>query len=423
VRRVPPLLSPAGRRVLLLAIAALAMPACSERERANPFDPRNRATRGAPVGFVALAGDGRADLSWQAVQGQGLVGYQLFRRTAEQSAYQPLSNLIAPTTSRYSDLGLRNGLDHTYRLYYVFDTGLGDRPAEDTATPGRVKPWVVDGVLGTLSRLTPDGRHLAFVRSGFVGPTGVGVDSTNGTVWVSDGFGGSLTVLDPTTGLTTSLPGLVLPSALAVNSIDHSAWVCDEGGDAVIHFDRSLTQIGLLEPIQTPDGVAVDPRDGSAWICERGANLVRRYRPDHGLLWSVAVDRPSRVAVDSLTGRGWVTSFESGRVFRVSESGSVDQIIPGFAGPIGVSVDPRRGRIWVCDARGNEVIVLDRAGSAVFRTGGLSQVRDLAVDVETGEAWAAVPGSGEVVRLSPAGQVMRRLGGLQGPYAVAVDSD
>jgi DNA-binding beta-propeller fold protein YncE len=398
---------------------------CSERDRANPFDPRNHETRGAPVGFVALAGDGRVDLSWQVVQGQGLVGYQLYRRTAGQTTFEPLSSLLSPTTSRYYDLGLLNGLDHSYRLYYVFDTGLGGHPAEDTATPGQVKPWVIDEELGTLSRLTPDGRHVAFVRSGFVGPTGVGVDSASGQVWVSDGFGRRLTVLDPASGKTVDLPGLLaLPSTLAVNSIDHSAWICDEVGDAVYQFSPSLTPILLpLQGIQTPIGVAVDPRDGSVWICERGASRVRRYGASHDLRWRVAVDRPSRIAVDSFTGKGWTTSFENGQVVRITDAGSVDDTFPGFAGPIGLAVDPRRGRIWVADARANQVVILDRGGSVVFRTGGVPEVHDLAVDLESGEAWAVAPGSGEVVRLSPTGQVLRRLRGFEAPYGVAVDPD
>ena len=69
------------RRLLpILASATLLLAGCSRRERANPFDPLNPSTSGRPSGFVALAGDREVRLRWQAVQGNSLSGYQIFRR-------------------------------------------------------------------------------------------------------------------------------------------------------------------------------------------------------------------------------------------------------------------------------------------------------------------------------------------------------
>lgn len=410
------------RRLLpLLVLAALA--GCSHRDRTNPFDPSNPATGGGPSGLVALAGDGRVDLRWDPVSGATLAGYRLYRKTAAETSFRALSALLPPVTTRYADVGLLNGLDHVYRLVFVFEgEGERGRSADEIATPGSARPWVTDADLGELARITPDGRHVAFALPGLSAPNSVAADPSNGLVWVSDGLAGRVVVLNPWTGATVTIPGLVSPAALALDVAGHTAWVCDERDRTLYHFDTSGTPVGTpIEPIDTPIGVAIDPADRSVWVAERGASRVRHYGENHALLGSTAVDRPSRVAVDSLTRNPWVTSFASRQVFQLDPAGAVVRAIPGFQGPIGVAVDARRGRIWVADALANQVVALDRAGTVLFRSGGISEVRDVSVDPWSGEVWAVAPGTGEVVRLSPAGTILRRLGGFRQPLGVSVD--
>jgi DNA-binding beta-propeller fold protein YncE len=411
------------RRLLpFLALAACALAGCSHRERANPFDPRNPGTGGGPSGFVALAGDGRVDLHWNLVLNSGLMGYRLYRRTAAETSFRAITTVLAPTVTHYLDAGLLNGLDHHYQLFFVFADGERGEPATDTATPGTARPWIVDFSAGALHRLTPDGRHVAFTSGGLRNPVSVGVDSVTGKVWVSDYGAQQVLVLDPSTGVKTTIPGVASPGRLAVEPAAGSAWVCDELGARLYEFNADGDQLGAaIEPIDTPIGLAIDPFDGAVWVAERGASHVRKYAANHSLLWNTPVDRPSRVAVDSVTRRGWVTSFEAGRVFRLSPSGAVEDSISGFAGPLGIAVDARNGRIWVADALGNRLVALDRNGDVKLLIAGLPEVRDVSVDAGSGEVWVVAPGSGEVVRITATGLVLRRLGGFSEPYGVSVD--
>src|SRR5438552_3379018 len=115
-------------RLALLTLLAGTLAGCSVRERANPFDPHNRDTSGRPIGFARLAGNGAVAMRWQPVTGEGLVGFQVWRRTGGDLAFAPLSATLPVTASEYLDRGLVNGVDYSYRLYYVFDNGLGTRP-------------------------------------------------------------------------------------------------------------------------------------------------------------------------------------------------------------------------------------------------------------------------------------------------------
>ena len=406
-----------------LAVTLVTLAACSRRERANPFDPGNPDTRGAPPGFVALAADGRIDLRWDPVPTGGLTGYRLYRKTPIDTGYIAITTVLAPDRVSYADVGLQNGLDHAYRLFFVL-AGRGETApaAEDVATPGPQRPWVAEAGAGRLLGITPDGRRIRIIHSGFDRPTVVAVDSVTGRVWFSDSFAGRVTSFDPGSGAVVNIPGLVSPGALAAEPLRQSVWVCDEQNDVVQEFSASGTPLGSpIEPVLTPIGIAIAAWDRSLWICERGADRLRRYAADRSLIWSIPLAGPSRVATDSVAQRAWVTSFETGQVYRIAPSGTVELTLPGFGGPIGLAVDARRGHIWITEALADQITVIDRSGAVVFRVPGLSETRDVAVDRETGEAWAVAPGSGEVVRIASDGRVVRRLSGLNGPFGVALD--
>jgi DNA-binding beta-propeller fold protein YncE len=372
---------------------------------------------------MAIAGNGRVDLRWKPVIGTGLRGFHVYRSTANDPVYHLITGVLAPASTGYADIGLLNGLEHRYLLYFVFEDGSDrDPPAADAATPGRSTGWVVDGSRGTLYRITPDGRRVISTFSGFDGPTAVAVDSVTGHVWIADSFGGRVAILEPSSGVSVNIPGVGTPSTMAVDPLDRVTWVCDESG-RLLAFDPNGDPSGsVIEPLSLPIGAAVDVFDRSVVVCERSGNRLRRYGSDHSLLGALTVDRPSRVAIDSVTRRIWVTSFEGKTVVRVPPSMSaIESTTPGFQGPIGVAVDTHRGRIWVADAVAGQVVALDRNGTVEFRVSGLTDVRELAIEPESGDVWAVLPDRGELVHLSSAGVIVRRLTGFGQPLDVAID--
>jgi DNA-binding beta-propeller fold protein YncE len=411
-------------RLVVALLALLALAGCSNRERSNPFDPQNPNTRGRPAGFMAIASDGYVDLRWTPAAGASLIGYRLYRRTAVADTFVALSNLLSPSVTSYRDRGLLDGITYYYRLYYVFSDIGQSSPADDAATPGRARPWVADASRGYLYRVTPDGRRVADGFSGFNGPTSVAVDPVRGVVWASDGFGGRVDILEPGSGRTTSLPGFVTPGALKIDVPSGVTWVCDEDAGILWELDSIGNPVGNpIQPLSLPLGVDVDPFDNSVLVCERNADRLRRFAPDHSLLASITVPAPSRVAVDSLTRRAWVTSFTDKVVYKVPPSfTAVEDTLTGFGGPLGIAVDPRRGMVWIADAVSGQVVGVDRAGAVQVRVGNLPEARDVAVDLATGDVWVTVTGRGEVAHLSSTGAVLQRLDAFAQPLGIAVSN-
>jgi DNA-binding beta-propeller fold protein YncE len=410
------------RRLLpLLALGLLLLPAgCSRRERANPFDPRNPNSSGRPSGFMALAGDHQVTLRWNSVQGPTLLGYQVFRRGPGETDYTPISGTLDAFSTTYRDIVVVNGFDFEYRLYFVFASGLGSLPAEDVATPGTAIPWLVENGGTDLMRITPDNRRVSARLTEYAGTADVATNPVTGDVWVADPGADRVAIFKPYDGITVSVPGFALPRAIAVDGYDGSAWVCDQGG-SIVHVSADGTNAPFsFGPINQPMDVAVDQFAGSVWVVERGDNRIARY--DAGQQqWFRPVPAPSRVAVDSTTQEGWVTSFTTGTLTHITSTGLPVGAPLELTSPLGVCVDHRRGRIWVADPGAGQLVAVRRDGSVEFRVTGLADVGDVAVDLTTGEAWAVLGVGGRLTRVSPAGTVIRTQSGFQSPFAISVD--
>jgi streptogramin lyase len=412
-----------ARRPLLALLALSLLAGCSDRQRSNPLDPQNPATQGAPIGFAARASDHAVALNWVSIPRGEIIGFQLYRRVAGETTFTAISAVLPTSASSYSDVGLLNGVDHEYRLFYVFDDGLHGNPASDIATPGAVRPWVTDFSSRALLRLTPDARRVGLTDAGgYQSPGNLDVDPPREHVWICDTFAGRLFRYTPSINEHVTINTVSEPVDVAVDPATGNVWVCDQGQGAVLQFDEdgNASPLNRIGSLLTPLAVAVDPTDGSIWVCERDGSVVRHFDKNGVPLSGTSLGNPSRVAVDSLTRSAWVTSFTQGRVVRYDFNGVARDTIGGFTGPIGIAVDSNLGIVWVADAGSSRVVALDRFGDQLFALGGLSQAREIGLDKATGQVWVTLPGAGAVAVITPAGQVVRRVLGLSQPYDVAV---
>lgn len=85
----------------------------------------------APSGLLAAAGDGRVDLSWNAVP--GAAGYALFRSTTAGTGRQIIATNLASTA--YADTGVVNGITYYYVVSALDAAGPGPASNESSATP------------------------------------------------------------------------------------------------------------------------------------------------------------------------------------------------------------------------------------------------------------------------------------------------
>ena len=408
---------------LLILAAALALAGCSQRERANPFDPANPQTGGRPSGFDAVAGYAVVRLTWDPRPGVGIDGFQLSRLTQGDSLWRPLGAPLPPSSRQYVDSGLLNGRRVRYRLDYVAGGSPLGRPAEDEATPGPLRPWVADPGAGSLVRLSPDGRDVTLRESRFGSASRIAVDPADGFVWASSAADGLVWAFDPFSLQARGIPGVSTPDAMALSPFDHSVWVCDRAG-GVAHFrrDGSSATPGRIPLLDDPIAVATCAADGSLWVCERGGNRVRHFSALGVPVATAFLEAPSRVAVDSLTRDAYVTSYVGGWIWRIAENGQRIDSTSVAQGPIGIAIDRPRGRIWVADDLGARVLGLDLGTLALEVTvTNAGTPYDLAVDRATGEVWVVARSNGAVLRLAPDGARLDVRTGFSDPVEIRLD--
>ncbi|MEO5618916.1 MAG: hypothetical protein ABIS67_14200 [Candidatus Eisenbacteria bacterium] len=402
----------------MMLVATLGVAGCSDRERANPLDPRNRTTAGSPSGFTAVALSGQVLLSWNSSPG---LSVQVFRRADGDTDFVAISTVLPPRNTLFTDSNAPNDVTYHYRLHFVVAQAITGPPATAVATPSRVVAWAIDAGRGSLLRLAADGREIAFEEPGFGRPVHLALDRVNDLVWVADPDGDRVVIYVASLGIRINVPGFLEPSVVAIDPGDGSAWISDFNDNVVRHVLRSGSPgtPAEISPLDGPLGVDVDVQTRALWVCERRAGRVRRYSSDGLPLGSAAMTAPSRVATDSANGEGWVTSFATGTLLHLAADLTTLHAINSLRGPVGVAVDPRRGRIWVADPAAAQVIAFRRDGSEEFRIGGLAGARDVAVELASGEGW--VTRDGAVTRITAGGTVIVSSRGLSAPMAVGLD--
>jgi DNA-binding beta-propeller fold protein YncE len=411
-------------RRLAALLALLLLGSCSQRARLNPLDSMNPQSGGAPAGFNAFAGFVSVRLVWIPRPDLAIDGFRLYRLAPFDSLYRQLGGTLSPTASQFFDGNATNGLDFRYRLYYVIDGQLSARFAEDVATPGSVRAWVGDVARGRLLRLTPDARDVLTSSSGFGEPFSLAVTPDFGPVWVADDLAGEVQIVDPQNLVSpVTIAGISQPFTMALDPFDGTAWICDLSG-SVLHYQANgapATPTRLNVLFDQPGGIATSAADGAVWVTELGGGRVRRFDRNGIPLGARPLSSPSRVAVDSLTGEGWVTSLTTGWVWLLSP-GMVVLDSVRVQGPIGLALDWRRRTAWIADAAADQVVALDMDTRAVrFRLLALGEPRDAAVDLQRGEGWVVGRTAATVYRFSPTGVLLGRVSGLGEPYEVRLD--
>jgi serine/threonine-protein kinase len=233
--------------------------------------------------------------------------------------------------------------------------------------------WVANLDGETVSRVDPATRTLRGTISIDATPTGLAVGA--GSVWTANGLLGTVSRIDP---------GVATVAATIPDVASRSNGAAIAVGEEGIWFVSAISTVARIDPARDrvrtsgiaglePSAVAVG--DGSVWVANSGDNTVSRINPrTAGVVRTISVGlRPRGIAVggDSV----WVSDQGSNLVTRIdSASGSVDTI--GL------------GAVWVANSDDGTVSRIDPTTGAVktIEVGG----RPSGVAVGSGRVWVTV---------------------------------
>ncbi len=138
-----------------------------------------------------------------------------------------------------------------------------------------------------------------------VGSSGTGLAVGFGGVWVIDKLLGTLTRVDPET-LELADPVEIAGELDAIAVGAGSVWILDSNAGVVIRVDPDTLAV------DSPIRVGSDPTDiavglGAVWVTNRGDGTISRIDPVTASATPIEVGAPvASIAVDEATGTLWV---------------------------------------------------------------------------------------------------------------------
>jgi hypothetical protein len=176
---------------------------------------------------------------------------------------------------------------------------------------------------------------------------------------------------------------ITAPSGLAVDQSDGSVYVSNATGITKLNADLTSAS-GWSDPGVT-GALAVDPTNGDLLVADQSANLIRRFESDGTAAGAFAAERPLDLAVDAagkvyaITSTGDILAScggASSEVKKFSAAGSPEATTAG-AGldtPGAIAIDPDDGTIliaarqneyWCEQGHSPEIAIFDSSGAAI----------------------------------------------------------
>jgi large repetitive protein len=233
--------------------------------------------------------------------------------------------------------------------------------------------------------------------------TEVAIDPVTDTLYLTDGSGGKLIVVDAATGAvqdTLSLGGDV--DDVTVDPATDMVYVTDYNGGPssiiVVNGATSTVAATISEPSDSvPEGVAADAATDTIYVANYGAQNVTVIDGETNTITAAvstgSTTRPYAVAVDDTTDTAWVADY-LGSVIAVD--GATNTIASTLSLPekyaLSVAVDPATDMVYI-GSREASVYVIEAATTTLTSTITVpDEVEAVAVDPVAGVVYATTPG-------------------------------
>ncbi|NQX34874.1 cell wall-binding repeat-containing protein [Herbiconiux sp. VKM Ac-2851] len=244
-----------------------------------------------------------------------------------------------------------------------------------------------DGVNGVSVFDTTSRRFTTSIATGPEGspgryPSGIGIDSSIGRVFVADESDDTVTVIDVTSNavierIELAQPGQTLRAHhVAVDPIAHRAYVLNLAADFISVVDTvSLQVIGAIDEFGgvTADAsdLAIDPGLHKGYVIDSGAGTVSVFDTLSGKASSTITAGiggfPRDIAVDAIRHRAYTADYTTQTVSIIDTARDVAVgTVPVGSGPMSIAIDSSSQLVYVMNLEGETVSVIDATAGRVL---------------------------------------------------------
>ena len=402
-------------------VPALLVLACSGWDRSNPLDPRNPDTGGriTDVRLSAIKHD--VIVSWDSVDLPGVIGYQVYRKRANETSFLPVGSVSA-TVSSYMDSGRPYEENVQYAVTAVTSAPY-ESPLSDSLSilPGPYTFWMLDYYDGSVQRLTYDGRHAITLMRETIWPTAVAVDTSRHQIWMVDWVTGYLYRMNETGEIDLWISGLDNPTLVACDPIRQEICVVNADRTQLVYYSDSGEKIGTGDGFGYITGLCWSGQSGRFWVADQDLRQVRLMERSGLVVSACSLSHNWPPILDCHPDENWALLADSLALVRLYPDGQIDSMTVLDMTVYDISIDRETGGSWLLlngPAGADEVVYVRADGELTVRTEGYYSA--LAVAAVPGQKGCLVAdtGQGRIVRLHPNGEILGERTGLVSPWDV-----
>ncbi|MEA2063343.1 MAG: hypothetical protein U9P14_06575 [Gemmatimonadota bacterium] len=369
-----------GCRLAILALAAgllIGTASCSDRERANPFDPNSPNYGLEGLGFNALAGNEEVLLYWDRLDYYDLAGFDVLRVCLSgQDTVVLNDSILPPDVISFIDPTPENDVSYAYSLRMLLTTS-DERPVTmaDIATPGLMFGWMIARNGIEVWKMTPDFRDKLFsLDSDFLQVEDIQVRPPGKTeVWVLDGAYKQMVRFHVDGTWMDDEPLFRNTTAFLFNQDDKSLWVAsDDVGGIIYHFNKNGALAESFLTGVTATSLAINFAGTGVWI---GTSENRVLKVHEGKVLQVDYDgfsQPRLAASGIYSASAWVLDTALKQLFYISGE-NVEWEISGFVKPSDITVNSQGTICWMADPGADILYEIDLNGQITAMVKGLGQ--------------------------------------------------
>ena len=311
-------------RNLILVLICLFLLSCSDREHANPFDPENPNTKGAPTGVSVISNRDSVILSWNPMDVDDLLYYLVYRMAGEGD----LATYDTVNVSERTFLDTKVVYDTKYSYAVQANTIFNEGILSDTVSiiPGPYNFWIADFYGFSVKRVTYDGAHI-LESDYFTSPIAIETDPKRNQFLIADYWNKCIYIIDKDF-LECSIIDLEdRPVDIAMNSSEGKFYILFLEQNQLATYSISgeiIETVNLPFDVSFNTHLTYDSVASNVWISGDRADSVFQVvltnsSPD--LKIHIGIIDPVKIYADPLSGGCWVTS-DSG-IVRISDSGKM----------------------------------------------------------------------------------------------------
>ena len=359
----------------LLIILLIGATACSDRDRANPFDPRNP-DYGEMEWLNALAGNEKVYLYWGSQDYTDLAGFDIIRVSlADQDTAVLNITTLAAHEVDFLDSTAENSITYAYNLRLLL-TDSDERPMTkpDLATPGRIFGWLVTGDGGNVAYMTPDFRDQIYsLDADFMHADDLQLTPDQEEVWVLDKTYDNISRFSLYGESLEGNPVFSNTAAFTFNYQDRSLWIAVSGSEGVLyHFGANGILAESFRTGARATSLAVNYPENGVWVGSSDKRVLRVGNGEVSQLEHSDFSHPEVVAAGRHSTIAWILDTEARILFHTTNQNQVFRLAD-YTDPTDIAVSDDGSICWVADPTANILYEIDLQANSVGRLENLGE--------------------------------------------------